>query len=914
MPKEYPPVIDPAAFRPPQPPDVTVEEKCALSQLTCSLTGLALGPGLGLAGTSFHAGQREPLNFQKGQAGRYRLAPGAEVQPINIQWTLDGCQYIEGAVLELFQATGVQTPAFWTKALQWPGGVGQSAAATTPFSGKLVTDVAEATASSTDQVIIGYNHVAEFPVDFLTAQSAPYLLRMTITSVRTARLIIGVRWIYIDVEVGEVRVYLGHHDMIPVEGAGNRMGFNARNRRLHQQMDAKIPNTKRVEIGVCPTIPVPLDGTMFGAGSDEWSDNTSYQAWQDRWNPGPYVPLVVKAKVFTNGGALVDAPMAMADARFFWNWAGETALDVSSVHALSKRVVTDAYNFQLADWMAGGINTHTDCGGKRGPGASLFKTTDIGYQQAQPTPGAFPFQMEAGGTRAGTAFSYGREATDPYRGFSGTVLTPSIIAGDRIRLAAYFAYGPKSDWDTVHGGAWPPWSTPREVTGRFETQRVVRVSKHRMPAGTGLGSFTWPGVAVDFEQSGITLDYSAVDGNPTVLGQNAYRGAFTNAVNALPLSQKAMFAPVNEQLTAQYALKMRTYDQYAAELNARYNAILNGVLLQNLGQQGGLPANFFDRIQARASWYAELVGWNNVNAFVASVQNLRLVPWPNINAGEMNALGQFQFATPPDNAVTPFVTSNATAVGEAAALAGILAVAAVSQADYATVSVNVAQQIVFEILKTFTDADDDGIQVFHFDFVSNFDQYKDSGYAFATPSNRTTCPECGQALGQNDRDGRACPNGACGAVLRTNASIVTLVPWKYMKPYEIGIWKSLQNKSDEYFLLTNMANPRPEILVAHEMGHHLFLPHAPQPFTPGDISSWMIRNTLGVFLRFSPGTEQKLIQGTTPSGDKAAFHSSSHRACMMGYNAAQMENLHFCAKCTLRLRGWNCNEVAAIRG
>jgi hypothetical protein len=63
-----------------------------------------------------------------------------------------------------------------------------------------------------------------------------------------------------------------------------------------------------------------------------------------------------------------------------------------------------------------------------------------------------------------------------------------------------------------------------------------------------------------------------------------------------------------------------------------------------------------------------------------------------------------------------------------------------------------------------------------------------------------------------------------------------------------------------------------EQTVSHEVGHHLFLPHAPLP------------------ARYPPG------------GAESSAHDDADLHCMMGYDYAAERK--FCGLCLLRLRGW----------
>lgn len=68
-----------------------------------------------------------------------------------------------------------------------------------------------------------------------------------------------------------------------------------------------------------------------------------------------------------------------------------------------------------------------------------------------------------------------------------------------------------------------------------------------------------------------------------------------------------------------------------------------------------------------------------------------------------------------------------------------------------------------------------------------------------------------------------------------------------------------------------------EQTITHEIGHHLFMPHAPFPAT------------------------------SVPGGAQADRHDDDWEFCMMGYNYAQERK--FCGLCILRLRGWDATGL-----
>ena len=91
-------------------------------------------------------------------------------------------------------------------------------------------------------------------------------------------------------------------------------------------------------------------------------------------------------------------------------------------------------------------------------------------------------------------------------------------------------------------------------------------------------------------------------------------------------------------------------------------------------------------------------------------------------------------------------------------------------------------------------------------------------------------------------------------------------------------------------------NPRVDTFV-HEIGHHMFLPHA--PFSQGG--------------RVAPGTAIVLpsatVAGNVPGGSQEERHDFVDTNCLMSYNRPRIS---FCGLCQLRLRGWDAgpNDAA----
>lgn len=841
-------------------------------------------------------------------AGRYLIAPSV-ANDAAIYWTISGGQHIVSATFELFQRNNANP--LWQSVIQNPAYP----------NGHLAFDGAVAGTPLT------------FPDGFLTAEHAPYKLRMTITPTTTAFAKPWVRWVYIDVVVADITISLGAEQILPQEPTQADAGYNRRNKALRTKMEnALTVNNHSLLATDAPTIKVPLDGNIFGANSNEWNNNTAYQAWKALWRDGPYIPLVATVRVKNLVGQPVVAPSALGNARFLWDWEGGTG-DLSSPHPLAQQSMTTTYNnYQPNDGLTGGKNAHVKVGGKRGNGSDpLFETTD--------GQGVFPFQVARCGNRHGAAFSYASRQPN-YKAQTGVVFSPSLVAGDSYKLRVYFAYENQNVWDVnstaIQLSNALPFAVPSATTGEFVVERVVKIAAHWKPRqDTGIGDFKWSTVAAYFRQANITLDTTAVDGptgNATAIDQVQFQTGFTTGLDLLPHAAREAFAPANKQGANNYGLECRSYDQFKIALGQRYNTRLGTITNFGLAQLGNAAPNVIDRIQTRLEIYLELVR----NKIQSQGQPLAMPPVNAVNFSNMIdhfngpirgviaqttnnlqdaargvILGLLIGANVDANIaknVSQQITQNATPIGDADYLTNILVLAGLDTAQkYEEKCKNWGNTVLTEACVYISKnnlPNTDGMQVFQFDFQDNFDNFSASGWAFDTPSNRTNCPECDAPLNDQDRQQRTCPT--CLAVLRTNAAIMTLVPWKYMKPYSTPTMFSLHKNKDKYWLLSNMEGVKPEILVVHEVGHHLFLPHAPYGFEmPNPTPTSLTWGLLKLAFWKNPSLKQQIEELTKPAGDEPNYHATSNHACIMGYNFAQMQNLHFCAKCSLRLRGWS---------
>jgi len=554
-----------------------------------------------------------------------------------------------------------------------------------------------------------------------------------------------------------------------------------------------------------------------------------------------------------------------------------------------------------------------------------------------------------------TAVSQARTTGD-FAGKTGALFWPSTMAGDQYTLRVYFAYAYPALWDVASTAeqmeAAPPLDVPMARTVPFTVRRVVRVARHWTTYQNGTfdrTSFDWRRLAAQyFEPAGITLDVSAVDGNPTPLPIAQYRQLYSTAIQTLPVLVRQALGGTNEQLTGHYGIKFETEEVFNDTVKFLYFARLGTITRQHRAPNPVNPiAETLERMQLRAAtlmslaydqvqtdpgsvrqafqnYHRNIAHFNDtqdvVNITTGGIQNhihtLRNVPLavpPNANLAQAQ---QIQTLIDEIQAIVRQVTATPTPDGDGDCLDHIQRFVT-RKRSWDTRCKKWGSEILTQICTALStdplNPAGDGLQIFQFDFADNFDNFPNSGEAFSTPSNRTTCPECNQALTNTDRENRRCPRVQCAARLRTNASVLSYIPWHQMQEFSTWTMYNLQRNRDKYLFLTNMEGACPEVLVGHEMGHHLFIPHAPSGFrAPNPLPDTWIWRAYRLAAYLYPGLQTFLEERTAPVGAEAGYHATNHHACIMGYNFAEMPDLHFCFKCALRLRGWSGDAVRLL--
>lgn len=508
-------------------------------------------------------------------------------------------------------------------------------------------------------------------------------------------------------------------------------------------------------------------------------------------------------------------------------------------------------------------------------------------------------------------------------GQTGVLFTPSLISDDQYRLSVYFAYGDKGEWDQAEpvdqtftsvdqapeAAHLVPYLVPRARTESMTVARVVTVARHWVPKATlsELG-FTWQGVVKEFERSGIYFNTATAE-KPKVLDRTTFVNLLAAEIGRQRVRVQLMFAPRQEQFAHGYAVKLRTRTELFPEATRFYQQRLT--THQAHGPQRALAAFVYS--------HCELSDPD-------AVAGLQYLPW----ADRDQLLEVLKMTMP------RVVDAGLNVKSDADAGRKLVDLAWEDASEYLEACRHVSRDMLMTVcglIKQQHAPDEPGLHYFQFDYESNLETYSASGWGFATPSNLTACPECGAQLSGPERAQRQC--GTCASPLHDDGTLMTLVPLSLVRPVGVldlatnisGIVALVRNAQDpanetlaQRLTLQSMPGVRAEVLVAHEMGHELFLPHATTGFDRKDISpdkaSFAQGKVLAEFVKAldsSPALLKKVKEATAPSGGSHDLHASDYSGCMMGYNFAALSQMHFCFKCLLRMRGWPKRAIESLR-
>ncbi|WP_163993336.1 hypothetical protein [Pyxidicoccus caerfyrddinensis] len=805
----------------------------------CAITQLWLSPASALP-QSFNPNNNPEV--AAADRGRYRVAP--TVDDIRIHWELSGREYVESLELELYRHDDIPAVPLWTKKIDFAGLAAKNG--DTPFNSldDLPVERACSDPSAAAPVIARHYVPTEFPDDCLTVEHSPYKLKATITPRPGNVATYPVRWLYIDVLVGDILLELGPGAIVPnmpfIGMPAERQDFERRNQIVHAELAQQLAGSMSIDAGG-DALQVLLESNVFGRDSWEWYSNAFFSAYAALWGDGPIIPIIARVQVRDAAGASVDAPRALGNARFLWDWEGAKHSPGTIPDKDVKAFLADAVHYKPGDWPHGLDNCHVDHGGKRGPGSSpVFEPNGApvdspqaanGYAKntVNPIAAQMPFKVEAAGTRTWAAYSYAR-TEGLGAGQTGVPFRPSRIVGDGYTLTCYFAPS-NVNLDVANRTAAElradAGTLPHATSREFTVRRLMQVARHwKKTAAIQQGIFSWDRVKALLGHTGIEL---RVPPAASVVVAVDYQNAFQRSWDAIHMLPRCACLPPAQQDVNDWGVNFRDYAQFVAEVEAHVHRCRgfitsdmdishNAIVLR---QRTGLG------IHTRL-WYSD-----------------------DLILEDANLLGK------PDQEIAKALLKEHKLTSEKL---------------YKEKCKEWSSTILHDVCDELTDPDIEGLHLFQFDYQDNFLNWSMAAEAYTSRTNRTTCRECANVLTVKQREEREC---ACGTRLRGNSGIVSIYPWSRYQ--DARTWRE-----QGFALLGKMVGATPEISMTHEIGHHLFMPHAPP--------------------------------GTSKAGSHPTFHDDGTWTCIMSYNVAQASSLTFCGLCTLRIRGWSMGATPAPTG
>ncbi|MPQ68084.1 MULTISPECIES: FYVE zinc finger domain-containing protein [unclassified Pseudomonas] len=833
----YPPRIDDATLFPAAPAAVIVAA-CQLAQETCSIATLTL-QGHPSANTSFDAPAGAPL--APAAAGRYVMAPVVEAFPI--AWTLTGHDRIRGLRLELYRR-GDPAP-FWWKNLDY-GAAGSAAAGSTPFDGDLHNNVHLASIPPST-VNVGAALAGNFPLEVLTAEHAPYKLLLRIQEVQPpTRVTCAARWIYLDVMIHDIELHLEDVTWIPPAGPTYP---DLRYRQLTAQTrTALAAQLAAGDLGVAAPVAanVPLAMNVFSRSAEDFYSNSVFAGQKLLFRDGPTLPLRATVRIRRSDGTPAAAQAgasALGGLALQWDW--ESGVRPAHPNPTAQAFIAEALDYKPTEWPGARANCHVDHGGKRGVNAHGVQPHFLALPATALVAPADAIANVANRPWAVSSRPIA-DSADQNGGKAGVLFLPSRIAGDTYRLRVYLGYPALGAFDVAADGALQA-AADNSVSVRSATTLTVRhrvdvAHQWRKNVNVNDAGLNWVQVRAYLAAACVDLEGPAMTENIAALSyQNAAATHFATLDTA---QQLAVDLPANQH-NGNYAITFVNYAAFCTAVRTRGNAL-----------------------------HAQ---------FAAAV-------FPTDGAfrgAQMAALGLNALNRPTGYHVTDLILPTRADLARSPnqrrdILLGELGIT--NEETYKNKCKSWGAEIIAALcgLHARTSSPDEfGIHLYHFDFADQWFQQNMAAEAATTISNFPLCPDCGAATdtvvpAQGNR------NCNCGLRLDQSALVTCYAPFIYMNGVIDG-WAlaNLTRKERVKIRAGRLFGTSAALSIAHEIGHHLGMPHA------------------GPHAHLGP------IPVMTTGGIYPPFHDAADNACIMSYNFTEAPQLHFCGLCSLRLAGWS---------
>ena len=475
-------------------------------------------------------------------ADDFHFAPTLE--KVEIAYTLDNSfGAVTRAKLELF--TRFKKDPLWTQTLESKDLA--HGAHTLPWDGKVTKS-------------------KDFPDEYVTVEHSPYKLRLTLEGQGLSASLMA--WTYFHVLAADMELCLGNHQVLK----------HSRDRKLHTDLGGSLPAPGGTQLKL------PLISNLFKTASAQMYDNSGFTRYKDAWENGPQVPIFAKVWIRNSSDQKVEAPKALGNVRFLWDWEDE-AEALGHHHAKAKIFLENALDYYKATTEPKGDNCHKAHGGKRGSSSAALFPPQPGYApSATLQNGVFPFKVEACGRRKWAAYSYAwREGL--LAGHTGVLLQPSRMAGDAVRVTVHLAFDRKEDGslllDTKDAPPLPAAVT--KATGTFEVWREVHLARYWKKRAT-IADISVATVQGYYDKAFLSIKDTS--GGSAAMAEANYNTRITTAVAAQPwIARKAINPATNQYQAGDYALHFRDYADFlnAVKLDKGWNAAALAVWLASAG-------------------------------------------------------------------------------------------------------------------------------------------------------------------------------------------------------------------------------------------------------------------------------------------------------------------------------------------
>lgn len=524
----------------------------------CGVTELRLTAG-GRRSVSHLPDGSADKDAQQAGADAFNFAPGTDkngktIDPVEIIYSLlDPRGAITKATLELLRPKS-KTP-LWTLDLnpkELDGALLKSGTRHIQWNGCLANKIVKtAGADGKDTFTLKWeSHDAAKECPYVSLAFANYRLRLRIEAAGQADP--AQAFTYFHILAHSIELELGPKSAAPFD----------RDKQLWDTLDAaKIAAGRDVE--------VRLKSNVFKTSSAEMATNAGHEEYRKAWGQipkgtaayaeghGPNIPLFAKVWIQDSKGAKVEAPHALRDAKFLWDWETPADQDLSGLLPRKQVFVGEALNYLETQTKPKRDNCHIDRGGKRGEDANPVFPASVGYapQSSLKTDGSFPFPVaphDAARTakkrnnllvRRWAALSEGWASwrNPDLASKTGVLFQPSRMAGDRYKVTVYLCcetkdFDDKDDTVSLDIDADAPLIVNDRIkksSGVFTIWRELHLVKYlKKTSAASITSIKLNDVARDYEPAYIHL--ADKTGGIQYMDAATYKSEMNKAAAAYP--------------------------------------------------------------------------------------------------------------------------------------------------------------------------------------------------------------------------------------------------------------------------------------------------------------------------------------------------------------------------------------------